>query len=146
MYLITLTETPAQSSVCPQEEAVPAGVLAATLQRQRGDRQRQVTSRGVIYIQHLHDYDGQVRGRSGGGRVAGAGSVLVPGAGGRQRGGGQHQDTVLYCTVLYCTVCRSAPGHTQRTGTGTPTSEGIIIIFVSLSSSSLSSPGTSRAA
>ena len=55
-----------------------------------------------IYIQYLHDDDGQVRGRGGGGRVAGAGSVLVPGAGGRQRGGGQHQDTELYCTVLYC--------------------------------------------
>ena len=35
--------------------------------------------------------------------------------------------SVLYCTVLYC---RSAPGHTPRTGTGTPTSEGISIMSV----------------
>ena len=35
--------------------------------------------------------------------------------------------TVLYCTVLYC---RSAPGPTPRTGTGTPTSEDITIMSV----------------
>ena len=48
-------------------------------------------------------------------------------------GSEEEVSTRTHCTVLYCTVCRSAPGHTQRTGTGTPTSEGIIMMIICIS-------------
>ena len=53
--------------------------------------------------------------------------------------------TVLYCTVLYCTVGQHQDTHRELEREPQQV-RAFIIIFVYLSSSSLSSPGTSRAA